>query len=630
MRSACAYVFACLSALVATGLDVATVRAGAGATKKLPNILWITCEDMGPHLGCYGDRYATTPNLDKLAKKSLRYQVCWSNAPVCAPARTAIISGMYPTATGSEHMRSMTRLPEGMHFFVAYLKKLGYYCTNRVKEDYNLQKIGPVWDDSSNKAHHKNRKKGQPFFAVVNFTVTHESQIRTRPHKLVNDPNKVRIPAYHPDTPEVRHDWAQYYDNITVMDKLVGDLLRELEEAGLADETIVVFFSDHGSGMPRNKRCPYDCGLHVPFLIHFPDGLKHLAPKEYAPDAVSTRLISFVDLGPSMLSLAGMQPPAHMQGQAFLGPHAGPPREYVFGFRGRMDERYDLVRSVRDKRYVYVRNYMPHKTQGQYLNYMFQTPTTRVWKALFDQGKLNEAQSFFWKPRPPEELYDLESDPDEVHNLASSPKHQEVLKRLRQANIDHILKVRDVGFLPEDEMHARSVGATPYEMGHDGKRYPLERIFAMADLASMLKPEDTPQLLEGLGDPDSAVRYWAALGLLMRGDKAVARARSGLLKALDDRAPAVRVAAAEALGKYGSQADADRAVATLAQLVSYRKNGLFVSVQALNALGQLGPRAAAALPAIRSAGEGAAEVNQRQREYIPRLVEKLLADLVTK
>lgn len=603
------------------------VRAGETTPKRLPNILWITCEDMGPHLGCYGDKYATTPNLDRLAARGLRYRVAWSNAPVCAPARTAIISTMYPSSTGSEHMRSMTRLPDSMHMFVVYLRRLGYYCTNHIKEDYNLEKTGKVWDDSSKKAHWKNRKAGQPFFAVFNFTITHESQIRARPHKLVHDPAKVRIPAYHPDTPEVRHDWAQYYDNISVMDKQVGALLRELEADGLAGETIVIFFSDHGSGMPRSKRWPYNSGLHVPFILHVPEGLAKLAPKDYVAGGQSDRLVSFVDLGPTMLSLAGQTAPEFMQGEAFLGPHARPPREYVYGGRGRMDERYDLVRSVRDRRYVYVRNYMPHKIQGQHLDYMFQTPTTKVWKRLFDEGKLTPPQRFFWQRRPAEELYDLENDPDEVNNLAASPEHQDILRRMRQVQQQHVLRIRDLGFLPEDELHSRSAGSTSYQMGHDGRRYPLERILETAQTASMLRREDVPLLRKAMRDEDSAVRYWAALGLVMRGEEAVSVGREELHKALKDRAPSVRIAAAEALGRYGSAKDLDSALPVLAELISLKKNGLFVSVQALNALGELGAKAGRVLPAIRDAGDGADAVPTRLRNYVPRLVEKLIADL---
>ena len=297
--------------------------AGVGirraADQKRPNILWITSEDNGPHLGCYGDTFATTPNLDRLAAKGMIYLTAWSNAPVCAPARTTIITGMYPSSTGSEHMRSMIRLPDGMKMFPQFLREAGYYCTNNSKEDYNLEKPGQVWDQSSMSAHWRNRQAGQPFFAVFNFMETHESQIRRRPHQPVHDPAKVRVPAYHPDTPEVRQDWAQYYDKMTEMDGRAGQILALLEQDGLEQDTIVFYYGDHGPGMPRNKRWPFNCGLRVPLVVYVPEKFRHLAPPEYRPGGQSKRLVAFVDLAPTVLSLAGIKAPEYMQGHAFMG-----------------------------------------------------------------------------------------------------------------------------------------------------------------------------------------------------------------------------------------------------------------------------------------------------------------------
>jgi uncharacterized sulfatase len=615
-----------LAALAGTALGPRLAYA-ADPQAPQPNILWLTCEDMGPHLGCYGDSYATTPHLDRLAQRSLRYLSAWSNAPVCAPARTTLISGLYPPATGSEHMRSMTRLPATMKMYPQYLREAGYYCTNNSKEDYNLEQPGKVWDESSAKAHWKNRKPGRPFFAIFNTTITHESQVRRRPHKLIHDPAKAPLPAYHPDTPEVRHDWAQYYDNITTMDEQVGARLKELEEAGLAEDTIIFFYSDHGPGLPRSKRWPYNSGLRVPLLVHFPKKFQHLAPKEYTAGGKTDRLVSFVDFAPTLLSLAGIQPPDWYQGHAFLGKHEAAPQSYLHGFRGRMDERYDLVRSVRDQRYVYIRNYRPDKVYGQHVSYMFEMPTTQVWKKLYDAGKLKPPQTYFWQTKPPEELYDLQADPDEVNNLAGSPKHQDVLKRLRQAQRDHALKVRDVGFLPEDEIHSRSTGSTPYEMGHDDKKYPLERVLEMADLASSLRADALPQLKQALADRDSAVRYWAVLGVQMRGSEAVAAARDELHQALADASPSVRVVAAEALGKFGKAADLDKALPGLLELAPLRKNSVYVSVLALNALDELGPKAAAGLSVIKDAARTEQPLPQRLNSYVPRLVEKIVAGL---
>ncbi|MBM4047388.1 MAG: sulfatase, partial [Planctomycetes bacterium] len=544
--------------LTAAGAALAaasTSSSAADSAKPRPNILWLVCEDICPHLGCYGDTYAASPYIDQLAARGSTYLNVWSNAPVCAPARTAIITGMHPQSTGTEHMRSMTRLPGGMRMFPQFLRDAGYYCTNNAKEDYNLAKPGQVWDESSKNAHWKNRRPGQPFFAVFNHEVTHESGIRRRPHTLVHDPAKARVPAYHPDIPEVRHDWAQYYDNITTMDAQIGAKLKELADAGLAEDTIVFFYGDNGCGMPRGKRFPYDSGNHVPLIIHIPDKFRHLAPKDYAPGDKTDRLVSFIDLGPTVLSLAGVKPPDYMHGRAFMGEHEAPPHDYLYGFRGRMDERYDTIRSVRDKRYVYLRNYTPHVPHGQHVRYMFQTPTTAAWKKLYDEGKLTPQQAYFWQTKSPEELYDLQTDPDEVNNLANSPACQDVLHRLRKAQQSLSLEVRDIGFLPEAEIHSRSQGSSPYEVAHDDRRYPLKRIMATAEQASSLKPEALAELKKAFQDTDSAVRYWAAMGVLMRGQRAVESAHAELHKALADESPSVRIVAAHALGQFGSDAD---------------------------------------------------------------------------
>jgi uncharacterized sulfatase len=232
-----------------------------------PNILWLTSEDHGPHMGCYGDTFATTPNGDALAAKGMLFKHAWSCGPVCAAARTTIIAGMYPPSTGGEHMRSMTEMPKGTKMYPQFLREAGYYCTNNSKEDYNLAKPEGVWDESSGNANWKKRKEGQPFFAIFNETCSHESQLRKRPHVAIHDPAKVRVPAYHPDTPEVRQDWAQYYDQVTLADASAGKRLKELEEAGLAADTIVFYYADHGSGMPRNKRWPCNSGLQVPMVV---------------------------------------------------------------------------------------------------------------------------------------------------------------------------------------------------------------------------------------------------------------------------------------------------------------------------------------------------------------------------
>ena len=603
----------------------------APATRaERPNILWITSEDNGPHLGCYGDGYATTPHLDALAARGMIYNRCWSNAPVCAPARTAIITGVYPTSLGAEHMRSEVRLPPFMKLYPQFLREAGYYCTNNSKEDYNVVKPGKVWDESSPRAHWKSRKSGQPFFAVFNIGVTHESQIRRRPHKFVHDPAKTRVPAYHPDVPEVRQAWAQYYDQLTEMDALAGRHLKELEDAGLSDDTIVFYYGDHGPGLPRCKRSACDSGLRVPLIVHIPDKFKHLAPKDYAPGAKSDRLVQFVDLAPTVLSLAGMKPPEWMQGRAFMGPHEAEPNQFLHGFRGRMDERIDLVRSVTDGRYVYVANFMPHLPSGQHNDYMFQTPMTVAWKKLFDDGKLTPRQARYWRaPRQPEELYDLTTDPDEVNDLSRSPGHEEILERLRGVQARHAIEVRDVGLLPEGEMHARSGDSSPYEMGHDAARFDMDHAFAATKLAPAFNANavpELPELVRRLRDDDSAWRYWAAMGLLMRGRGAVLAAGDAVERAMTDECPDVRVVAAHAQARYGSDRERANALGVLLDHANLRRHSIYVVVSALNAIDALDSLAAPIREKVAALPDTDPKVIGKMKDYVPRLKDAIRAN----
>jgi uncharacterized sulfatase len=581
--------------------------------EERPNILWLTCEDTGRHLGCYEFPTAVTPVLDHLAKRGMLYRFAWSNYPVCAPARTTIITGCYPSSLGAEQMRSGVPLPDQIKMFPYYLRQNGYYCTNNAKEDYNVfaQDGKNCWDVSSNKAHWKNRPSNTPFFAVFNFVKTHESQIRNK-HELQRDPNKESVPKYHPNVPEIRRDWAQYHDRITEMDALCGAKLDELEQAGLTENTIVFFFGDHGSGMPRNKRTPLDCGLGVPFIVYFPPKFKHLAPSDYQNGTKSERLISFVDLAPTILSLAGIEPPKTMQGIAFAGKFIGKPREFVFGFRGRMDERGDLVRSVCDGRYVYVRNYHPEIIYGSRNNYMFQTRTTQVWRELYDQGHLPPEQAFFWQLKPTEELYDLTTDHDEVVNLADSPEYRNIKTKLKLALRENLLTIRDVHFLPEAILHTRFAGSTPYEMGHDTKQYPFEKILDAADLATD-RSASTDELRKLLSDTESAVRYWGVIGVLIRlADTAGTDGTQPnetttvllnswkpiLLDLLDDDDVSVRIAVAESLGRYGKDDDVNIVVPIL--LEAARSDSPYLIWQSLETLDTFAPRCGEFVEEIRA------------------------------
>lgn len=526
-----------------------------GNAKEQPNILWITSEDNSPLFGCYGDPLATTPNLDRLAERGVRYTNAYATAPVCAPTRNTIITGMYASALGNANMRSTYPIPESIKFYPQYLRAAGYYCTNNSKEDYNTIKPDDVWDESSDTAHYKNRKPGQPFFAIFNLTVSHESQVHYTVLKdredLKHDPDQVKLPPYHPDTPEMRHCWAHYYDKVSEMDRQAGEIIKELEDAGLAEDTIVFYYSDHGGVLPRSKRFLYNSGTHVPFIIHFPEKYRHLAPGK--PGTTVDRMISFVDLAPTLLSLAGVPVAENFQGHAFLGSQKTKDPKYVLGIRNRMDERIDLMRSLRDERFLYIRNYMPHRPYGQYLRYLWRMPATRSWEKEYLKGRCNEVQSRYWQEKPAEELYDVKADPHNVNNLANDPKYKKELDRFQSALREKLLEIRDLAFIPESDRLQRAANSTIYET-FQSSDFPLERVIETAEFASDGNPDHLNILIERLSDDDSAVRYWAAIGCRVLKERAKA-AKDALLKRLDDQYADVRIAAAEALfyiGETGS------------------------------------------------------------------------------
>ena len=429
-------------------------QASTACEKPRLNILWISCEDISPDLGCYGDDYADTPNLDRLAKKGCRYTNAFVPYPVCAPTRSAIITCMYPSTIGSMHMRTSmkgyeTVPPAYVKCFTEHLRAAGYYCTNCSKTDYQFSPPFTAWDESNNRAHWRNRPKDMPFFSVINLFVTHESQCWDIDEPLTHDPAKAKLPPYYPDTPIVRRNWARYYDRISLMDRQAGDILKQLKEDGLADNTVVFFWSDHGMGLPRGKRWPYDSGLHVPLIVRWLGEVK--------PGSTCHDLINLIDLGPTVLSIAGVEIPSYMQGRAFLGEQKGEPRRYVFGGRERMDQTGDdFIRSVRDKRYRYIRNFMPERPYAQWIPYMEKMPIMQEWRRLNAEGKLKGPQKlFFQKTKPNEELYDIEADPYEINNLADSPQYKHVLERMRGVLERWMEDTDDLGRIPEDELIER-------------------------------------------------------------------------------------------------------------------------------------------------------------------------------
>jgi arylsulfatase A-like enzyme len=433
-----------------------------------PNILWISNEDMSPRLGAYGDALARTPALDRLAKQSIRFTNAFTTAPVCAPSRAAIITGMFQNAIGAQHMRTTEdRVPElpGPYlavppFFVKafpeYLRAAGYFTSNRSKTDYQFGVPFTIWDDLGENAHWRNRPdKGQPFFSVFNITVTHESQIfpsspARKGKPLVTDPAKITLPPYYPDTPLVREELARVYDNIADMDARVAEILGQLDEDGLTENTIVFYWSDHGDGVPRAKRSLYDSGLRVPLMIRWP---KNAA---VVPDSVSDQLVSFVDLAPTVLALAGVEVPSHLQGRVLVGPKAAAEPSFVFAARDRMDIEYDMMRAARDKRFLYVRNFQPELPYAGHIPYRNQSAIMQEWFRLEAERKLTgDAAAWMRTQRPAEELYDTRTDPHQIRNLSDNPAHRSTLERMRQAVNGWMARIDDQGLINEPEMIQR-------------------------------------------------------------------------------------------------------------------------------------------------------------------------------
>lgn len=535
-----------------------------------PNILWLSVEDMSPHLGCYGDQHARTPNIDRLAAEGILYENAFSTAPVCAPSRSAIITGVYATSLGSHHMRSTVTLPPEIRCFPAFLRETGYFCTNNAKEDYNFRTPPGSWDQSNGKAHWRNRPDPkQPFFAVFNYTGTHESHIRgdepaysraiaKLKSEELHDPETLDLPPYYPDTPKVRAEWARYYNLVTALDHWVAKHLKDLEDAGLADNTIVMFWSDHGVGMPRGKRWLYDSGIHVPLIVRVPPKYNHLLP-EGKGGSRTDELVSLVDLAPTVLNLAGQPIPTYMQGRAFLGENLTPEREYVFAARDRMDERYDMSRVVRTKQYSYIRNFMPWRPYAQWLSYAEQSPTMQELRRLRGEGKLTEEQGRFLVDRKSvEELYDLHNDPHQLTNVVERDEIGDQRTEIHDELERYLLQFRDLGLLPESEQAERTKnGNAAIELFRDDLRSLTRTVAATAaanaaDLLSIevefsVEKVNQPALLwrePFIEDSDPAVRRWALhfadLDLLPSW-QTVPRAENRL----NDRATLVRLAAAE-------------------------------------------------------------------------------------
>lgn len=576
----------------------AITRPCIAAEQDRPNIMWVTSEDNSHHwVGCYGNENAKTPNIDKLAAEGIRYKYAYSNAAVCAVARNTLILGRYACSSGTHNMRSRYPVPTSFKTYPSFLRKAGYYCVNRSKTDYNFKTNDKShWDECGGRAHWKNRAKGQPFFAVFNTTISHESSLFPKktnnarkqgsiPKKPSRDPASVELPPHYPDTPEIRQDWVKYMDIVTAMDRQIGRWLDELDNAGVRENTIVFYYSDHGGILPRAKRYINDTGTHVPLIVSFPKKWQHLAPS--TAGTVSDRPVAFIDLPPTIMSLAGVEIPKQFQGRAFAGKAAAEAEPFVFLFGQRFDSRMlRFVRGVTDGKYRYVRNFHPHRHRGIFTGY----PHSQAgWQSLFklkQAGKLNEVQSAYWSvPQPVEELYHTEADPWELKNLANDPEHKARLKQMRDATLNKMREIGDTGLVPESMYEGISKNGTVYDYVHD-EGFPYNDVLATALAAGDGGDAVLPILSAAMTHKNPVIRYWGATGCTINASSAGAMKK--LLRGLlGDPSPSVQLAAAEALHHLGDKQIGFDAIIKILKMT----DDPVVSLEALNltqALGVMG------------------------------------------
>lgn len=537
-------------------------------TDERPNIVWITSEDNSPHwLGCYGNTQVKTPHIDALAKRGIQYQHAYSNAPVCAVARSSMLMGRYASSLGTQNMRSRYPVPKELKSYPQLLSEAGYYTMNRGKTDFNIAgKDSAHWDASNSKANWHTAPKGKPFFYVVNFTTSHESSLFAKktamyrdkkfiPQKPRLDPSQAVLPPYLPDTPQLRQDWVTYLDVVSAMDKNVGKVIKEIQSSKHADNTIIFYFSDHGGILPRSKRYLYDTGTRVPMIVFLPKKWQYLSA--HKPGSKSDEIVCFVDLGPTVLRLANAKIPESMQGNPFLGGKDGKrevAKPYAYLYGQRFDERnFRFIRGVTDGKFRYIKNFHPHLDRGIHGGY----PHGHVgWKSVYElmkKNKLTPPQNAIWKtPQPTEEFYDQAADPWEVKNLATSKEHRKAFERMQTALKQKMMDTRDSGIIPEMMYPEISKSSTVYEYVN-ASDFPYALALDLAWNAHDAKTLDVNKKYFSHKHP--VIRYWAVMQCAILGDKAKANAPE-LQKLLNDSEPAVRLTAMEAMSKIDPKFDA--------------------------------------------------------------------------
>ena len=494
-----------------------------------PNILWIVTEDNSLHyMNLYTKGGAEMPNVSSLASEGIVFNNAFSNAPVCSVARSTIITGVYSPRIGTQYHRrmSLVKLPDDVKPLPVYLKEAGYYTSNNSKEDYNFIKDGEIWDESSGKASYKNRKKEQPFFHVQNFHNTHEGQLHFDQEHLenalkTNNLDSVKPFPYHPDTPTFRYTQSLYHNHHKDVDKEIGKFIKKLEDENLLDNTIIFYYADHGGVLPRSKGYIYESGLNVPLVVRVPEKFKKLSP--FKAGSRTSTFVEFVDLVPTVLSLAGIEIPRSIDGKPFLGKKLKKSnlekQNTTFGYADRFDEKYDLVRSVRVGKYKYIRNYQPFNVDGLYNFYRYKMLAYKEWYKLFQDGKLNEVQSQFFKPRAPEALYNIDEDPHEIKNLAKDKNYIEILLDLRTKLNDHLVSINDLSFIPEP--HLLENGLDDIVSYSEKNKDLISRLIKISDLSLNDYKQVSSKIQDALNDINPWVRYWGLIVSSSFGSKAL-------------------------------------------------------------------------------------------------------------
>ncbi|MBN1466403.1 sulfatase-like hydrolase/transferase [candidate division KSB1 bacterium] len=523
-----------------------------------PNIIWLVAEDISPALGCYGDEFAITPNIDALAAQGIVYDNAFATAPICAPSRSCLMSGLYATSLGTQHLRCEIPFPNSLNTLPELLSQAGYFTSNRDKTDYNFDPQNRWEHWSSTTTPWRERTDDRPFFSFINIGPSHEGSVNNKVQyanwvkdlspEQRHDPADVTVPPYYPDTPETRAVWAHYYDVMTVLDQNVGAVLDSLKKDGLMDETIIFFFGDHGFGMPRYKRWLYNTGLHVPLIVYVPEKYRRLVKNDAGEH--NAELVSFVDFVPTALNLAGIAIPADKEGQPFLGEITPAERHFIFGARDRADDMFEMSRAVSDGRYFYVRHFMPHLPyiQSGYI-YSDVKDAFRALRSACAAGSLNGEQMKMWQPKPIEELYDLQADPHELNNVADDPALQKIKADLSGELHNWMREHRDLGLLPEAEYMIRSE-SSPFEYARVSRAYQIDEILTAAE---MVGKAGEKSLVENLFDADSGIRYWAVIGIRQL-SKVAPVTFAALRSLMDDPSPSVQIAAAEVLCHFGDDA----------------------------------------------------------------------------